>query len=122
MTTPDAALAEWLQSQSRLTSAEDAATAAAFGDEAAVSTILSPYALKADADAEAARGLAFLKLPAVEEHIDVDTTAAVETIIGRCVTITAPSPGYEAGALVYVVGGDRDRASGAIMLNVLRRL
>lgn len=122
MSGPDPAFAEWLQSASKLTSAEDAAVAAAFGGDARESSAMSPYALKADADAEAARSLAFVKAPHVEEVVQVSGTGIVAARRGRCVTITASAPGYTGGALCFVLGGDEDRASGNTVLQVLRRL
>jgi len=122
MSGPDPAFAEWLQSASRLTSAEDAAVLAAFGGDARESSVMSPYAIKADADAESARQLAFVKLPHVEETVQILGLGIVAAPRGRCVTITAPAPGYTGGALCFVLGDDKDRASGGAVLHVLRRL
>lgn len=122
MTTPTALYADWLQSASLLTSAEDAPTIAAFGEEAVEGSVTTPYVNKADADAEAARQIAFLKVPHVEETVEVFDDVDPAQLRGRCWTITAAAPGYTGGALCFVLGGDRDEATGTVNLYVLRRL
>lgn len=122
MTSPTALYADYLQSASLLTSAEDAPTIAAFGEEAVEGSAMTPYVNKADADAEAARHLAFKKFPHVPETVEIFDDVDPAALRGRCWTITSPAPGYTGGALCFVLGGDRDDATGAVNLYVLRRL
>lgn len=97
----DASFADWLKADARYVTAP-AAAAAAWGDGARETTIVSPLALQADAAAEAANQAAILAGPlAIDEH---DVPGARVDLVGRCVTIAADRLGYGAGRACLVVG------------------
>jgi hypothetical protein len=77
-------------------------------------------ATNADAAAEAARQLAFLGGPLVEdEHLLVGQWAPY---LGQVIILTIDQLGYDAGVAVFVIGVQDDRASDTSRVSVLRRL
>ena len=120
MPTVDPGYGAYLQSPARYTTARVAGAAAAWGKSVADSTIMSPLANKADADAEAIYQTQFLAGPIARDRIVV--SGLQRDLIGRVVTIRGDRLGYEDGADVFVVGvaeSDRARTS---TLTVLKRL
>lgn len=123
MPSVSSAFAEYLQSDALYAADVAAAVKAAFGDRAIESTVLSPYRWATEAAAEADRQQSFLGAPHVQESVRVAGKGLIEAYRGRCVTIIAAEPGYEApGTLVFVLGGDELRDQGITILDVLRRL
>lgn len=120
MATVDPVFAQWLQERALWHLETDATLSARWGTRAQTTERLSPLALKADADAEATRQIAFLGGPLVEdEHL---VLGAWSDKLGQVVTITGDRLGYAAGVDCFVIGVQDDRAAGTSRLSVLRRL
>jgi hypothetical protein len=117
------AYAEWLQQPERLRIENDAARAAIWGAQAETNTVSSAIANEADAGPEALRQLIFQAGPLVEEQVVIPKLLKVSEVRGKCwtVQISGDAP-YEAGALVFVLGGVEENALGVTRLDVLRRL
>ena len=106
--------ASWLQSPELI--AEAARDASAFGTSATDSRIGSPLADKADADAEAARQLAFLGPATVVDQLRVEGEQV--GLIGRCLPFAVDGQAAAAG---FVLGA-QELDTGGTLLTVLRRL
>jgi len=120
MATVDPVYAQWLQDQALYQVSEDAALRARWGVSGITAERITTIALQADAQAEAARQLAFMGGPLVQdEHVLVGQWAAK---LGQVITITGTKLGYEAGLDVFVIGVNDDRAKGTSTVTVLRRL
>jgi hypothetical protein len=118
--TVDPEFARWLREGALFAPADDAAVAAAWGTLARSSDILSAITLKAGAEAEAARQLAFLAGPlAVDEHLVAGSRL---DLLGQAITIRSDRLGYQAGATVFVIGADEAEDSKQTTLTVLRKL
>jgi hypothetical protein len=116
----DAATVEWLKEGVLFEASTDAGVAAAWGDLAVESKIVSPLALAAAAATEAARQQTFLEGPlAVEVH---DVAGLRTDLFCRPVTITSDRLGYEAGLDVFVIGVEESVQVARTQLTVLRRL
>jgi hypothetical protein len=116
----DAGTAEWLKEGALYASIEDALAAAAWGADAVETKIVSPIALAADAQTEAARQLAFLKGPlALETH---DVAGLRSDLLAKAVTIVGAQLGYDAGLTVFVIGVEEREGVERTKLTVLRRL
>jgi hypothetical protein len=130
----DQEFARWLREGVLFTAAESAAVAAAWGALARTTEIRSPLALAAGADAEAARQLAFLSGPLVEDLHVVDGLRA--DLIGQAIVLKANPPdgelangtrqlGYEMGVTVFVIGvqeHDELEQTTLLVLMVLRKI
>ena len=82
--------------------------------------ILSPFALKADAEAEAARQLAFLSGPlAIDTHL---VPGLRSDLFGQAVTIASSRLGYGAGRPAFVIGVEEADAADQTTLTVLVKL
>jgi hypothetical protein len=110
----------WLKSLTRVAEAVSAPIVANWGDRAVTSEIVSPLALKPDAVAEAARQLAFLGAPMVEETVSVP--GLLHGLYGRAVQLFADAPGYRTGPVVFVIGVEEAGDVARTTLTVLRRL
>jgi hypothetical protein len=144
VTVVDPVFAQWLQGKALFHLATDAILAARWGDRAQTTERITPLAAKADAEAEAARQLAFLGAPMVEdEHLLIGAWAA---FIGQVIILESEQLGYFDGTLelggatltfagmeltlggggeavaCFVVGARDDRAAGLSQVTVLRRL
>ncbi|HQS70913.1 MAG TPA: hypothetical protein PLM58_14870 [Novosphingobium sp.] len=120
MTTVDPVFAQWLMDQARWHVAEDATLKARWGETAETSERVTTIATKADAEAEAARQMAFLGGPLVEdEHLLMGQWAGH---LGQVITLTIDKLGYDAGVDVFVVAVEDDRVTGLSRVRVLRRL
>lgn len=116
----DPGFAQWLKDGVLFASADDAQVAAIWAAVARVTEVTSPLALKADADAEAARQAAFLGGPlAIDDHL-VDGQRA--DLLGKAVTITSARLGYGAGASVFVIVVAEADDQNLTTLTVLRKL
>lgn len=109
--------AEWLGSEATKASAVSA-PAAAWANDAATRDTISAFANKADADAEAARQIAFLEGPRVTDILSV--AGQRHDLIGRPVTLRSAGMGYDAGVTVFVLSAEE--ADGRTNLTVIRRL
>lgn len=117
--TVDAASAAWLKADgSRLAAANPGA--AAWGDVAVTSEIMTPYDSRDDAITEGAAQIAFLGGSRVLERLRVPGQQA--PLVGRAVTITADAEGYRTGALVFVLSADELSDDDSTTLRVIRRL
>lgn len=116
----DIVTAEWLRSDALTASAADADVATAWGALATVSEIASPLALQADADAEAARQLAFFAVPTAIEKVDVPGDRA--DAVGKLMEVTAFGGGYADGITVFVIAASPVSDARRTTLTVLRRL
>lgn len=112
----DAGLAEWLRAQALYATA--GGEAPAWGDRALETELISPLAMRADAEAEAARQLAFLAGPLVLDQHVVDGLRA--DLIGRVVTLEGDTLDYQAGVAGFVVSVQE--GEGVTTLGVLRQL
>lgn len=113
----DAPFADWLRSQALV--AVDA-SASAWGALAVDSSITSPLAVKADAEAEAQRQHAFLGPPAVIDVLRVPGRNV--DLVGQAVTLTADHEGYRAGAVVFVLSAQEQEGDNSTIVRVIRRL
>jgi hypothetical protein len=120
MAAVDPEFARWLKEGAVYAAADDAAIAAIFGALARVTEVMSPLALAAGADAEAARQLAFLAGPLVLEVVVVKGLRI--DLIGCPVTLTGDRLGYEASPSVFVLGVEEHDAVELTTLVVLRKL
>lgn len=118
--TVDAGYASWLKAPSRTVGATITGAAAAWGDKAVDSTVVSPLALKADAQAEATYQAQFLAGPIARDTVLVKGLRA--DLIGRLVTIVGDRLGYEDGADVFVIGAKESDRVQTTSLTVLKRL
>ena len=113
----DGSLAQWLMAEARYVTSAPAG-ASAWGDSARETTIVSPLALEADAEVEAARQAGFLAGPfAVDEH---DVLRSQTDCLGRVITIKGDRMGYQNGKDVFVIGVQE--GAGITTLTVLVRL
>jgi hypothetical protein len=120
MTAVDPVYAQWLQADTLWVVGADAVRQARWGDTALTLSRQTTIATNADAAAEAARQLAFLGGPLVEdEHLLVGQWAPY---LGQVITLTIDQLGYDAGVAVFVIGVQDDRASDTSRVSVLRRL
>jgi len=110
---------QYLKSPARYVAAS-VAGAAAWGDIAADSVVLSPLADRAAAQAEAIAQAQFLAGPLARDKIVVKGLLADE--VGRFTRIYHPSMGYADGAVVLILGAQEDEAGGKTTLTVLKRL
>jgi hypothetical protein len=128
----DQGFARWLREGILFASVSDAPTAATWGALARETEIRSPLALAAGAEAEAARQLAFLKGPLVEDELVVDGLRGAE-LLGRAWTVTMHPPegaapaatrqlGYEVGVSVFVIAYQEQEDADLTTLFVLRTL
>lgn len=94
----------------------------AWGDVTVKSNVTSCVsgAAAGDANAEAARQLAFLGSARVIETLRVPGRRL--DLIGKCVALVASSPGYEAGPVVFVLGAEEVDGDDGTKLKVIRRL
>ena len=100
---PDVApfYSEYLGSTALFANAD--ATGVAWGERGVESETISPLALKADAEAEAARQLEFLSGPLVEDVVVVD--GARRDLMLKTIAVTGSKLGYDAnGKAVFVIG------------------
>jgi hypothetical protein len=116
----DAGTVDWLKSGALFASATDAAVAAAWGEDAIETEIVSCLALEADALIEAARQQELLEGPlAVETH---EVPGLVSHLALQPVTLTCSKLGYQAGLTVFVIfARERDDVRRTV-LTVLRKL
>lgn len=144
MTAVDPVFAQWLQDRALFHLEVDATLSARWGDRAQTTERITPLALQADAEAEAARQIAFLGGPLVEdEHQLIGTwrdrlgqTISIEglhlgyfdgTITGGGEEFTFGGDTFTLGGggeatLCFVIAAQDDRASGLSRVSVLRRL
>jgi hypothetical protein len=111
---------QWLKSPARFVGATISGAAATWGDTAVDSRVISPLAVKADAQAEAVREAQFLAGPIVRDAIVVEGLWSI--LLGYTVTIRGDRAGYEQGATVFVIGADENKGARYTTLSVLKRL
>jgi hypothetical protein len=116
----DPAFAAWLKSDALYSTGYASGVSATWGSRATSSTIVSPLAAKADADAESARQAAFLAGPLVRDTLVVPGQRS--DLICRAVNAAGDRLGYEATPTVFVIGVDETQIEGCTMLIVLRKL
>lgn len=116
----DPVFAQWLQEDALWHVETHAPTVAKWGETAVTGSRISPLALQADAETEAARQQAFLAGPLVEEVHQL--IGEWRGYIGLVITITIDRLGYTAGKDVFVLDAEDDRATGLSTVSVLRRL
>ena len=110
----DSAYALYLQSQERIAVITDAPLAARWGAIAASVSASSCLTVEADANAEAARQIAFIGGPIAEDVAMISKLVDGAALRGRTITLD--------GQIVFVLGSGVDHASGVSTLNILRRL
>lgn len=145
MTAVDPVFAQWLQDRALFHLEADATLSARWGDRAQSTERVTPLALQADAEDEAARQIGFLGGPLVEdEHLIEGEWRA---LLGQVITIEGLQLGYfdasptlggegltlggelltllfggTSSAECFVIGAQDDLASGLSRVSVLRRL
>ena len=122
MTLVDPVFAQWLLADSLWALATDDAGATRWGDSALTKERQTTIADKADAEAEAARQLAFMGAGgpmAIESHM---LLGRWEPVRGQVITITGDRLGYEDGIDVFLLGAEDALGAGTSRVTVLRRL
>ena len=117
----ETSFADWLKSDS-LKAVATGIGLDGWGDVPVKSNIASCIsgAAPGDANAEAARQIAFLGPARVIETLRVPRRRL--DLIGKCVALTANWPGYEAGPVVFVLGAEEIDGEDGTKLKVIRRL
>lgn len=116
----DPLFAQWLQSDALWQVQIDPTRQAKWEDSGRLTERSTTIALKADAEAEGNRQLAFLGGPLVpEEHLLLGSWV---DFLGQVITLTINRLGYDEGLDVFVIGVIDDRAVGTSRVTVLRRL
>lgn len=115
----DPLFAQYLQAQGDYVVVSDAGAAARWGATAITSERLTGIAMRADAEIEAARNLAFFNRGpfAIDVHQLVGTDWINE--LGRVVTLIIDRLGYDAGIDVFVIEVESDRATNISSVTVL---
>lgn len=116
----EADFAAWLRAESLNAVASDAQISALWGALAKTAELISPYASKADAAAEAERQLAIFGTPMVVEVLQVRGLRI--DLFARPVRLRAARAGYQGGATVFVIGAKEAEAVEMTNLTVLRKL
>ncbi len=120
MSAVDPGVADWLRTGSLFATAVNPAAATQWPEIAIESEITSALALKAGAEAEAARQLGFMGGPLA---LDVHVVPGLRTdLIGKAITITAGGLGYEHGRNVLVIDAEEAETMEQTTLAGLRRL
>lgn len=111
--------AQWLQADADFATTVNAALVAAWGETATKSERITGIARAVDAQAEAARQLAFLDQGpfGVDEHQLVG--GDWEKRLGQVVRLKVDRLGYDDGLDVFVIGAQVDRATGISVVTVL---
>jgi len=119
----DAGLAAWLKADALYVAAADASIATTWGTKATETTIISPIALEADADTEAARQLRFFEGPLVaDQHI---VKGLRHDLIGKLIRVktrAVQALGYDTAQFVFVIAAAESDTSDTTTLTVLKRL
>lgn len=110
-------VADYLKNVALFTAAD--ASGVAWGERGLETEIISPLYNKADADAEAAREVAFLSGPLVEDVITVPD--ARRDLMHRTIEAVGDKLDYDAGVPVFVIGY-AELDNGTTELIVLRSL
>lgn len=117
----DPEYAAWLSRDENQAVATSAPAAAKWGALAVDTEISSAIAGKVDADAEAARQLAFMGVdPPAIERLRVPGNQI--GLIGHVVKLHATKAGYAGGLNVFVLFADETSEPGSTVLTVLRRM
>ncbi|MBA2717740.1 MAG: hypothetical protein H0U52_00665 [Chloroflexi bacterium] len=114
----DSGLADWLKSASLNTSV--AADGVEWGDRAVTIEQQSPIDLKAEAQVEAARIVAFMSGPLVKDRVTVKGRR--RDLLHRVITATGNRVGYTLAGVVAFVIGVAENENGTTSLTVLRKL
>jgi hypothetical protein len=96
--------------------------AGALGRDAQTSERVTTIATRADAEAEAARQIAFLGGGGplvIEEH---ELPGAWRQYLGQVINLTIDRLGYDTGLNVFLIGAQDNGANGTSTLTVIRRL
>lgn len=117
MPTANPAYAQYLKSTALFTKAT-AASAATWGNRAVDTEIISPLAIKAAADTEAARQIALLEGPLCEDAVVVPGRR--KDLLGKVITLQGARLDYAAGKLAFVIGFQE--AESTTILNVIRKV
>lgn len=118
--TVDPVVAQWLQDEGLWSLVEDAPAIVRWAVGAITSERMTSIAFKVDADAEAARQLAFMIGPLViDEHIMLGEWRRYR---GQVITITGDKLGYGGGVNVFVLAVQDNLGTGLSTVTVLRRL
>lgn len=117
MPTVDSATVLYLKSTALFTKAT-AASAATWGDRAVDSEIISPLATNAAAATEAARQIALLEGPLVEDSVRV--MGQRRDLMGKVITAQGDPLDYAAGVPAFVIGYQEDE--GTTILSIIRKL
>lgn len=120
MASVDPLFAQWLMADGLWEVSEEATLKARWGDKALTTSRMTTIATKADAEAEAARQLAFMgPVAAIDQHT---LKGSWRQLRGRVVTLTSDRLGYQAGVDVFVLGAEDELSTGLSRVTVLRRL
>ena len=117
MPTVDSASVLYLKAPALFTKAT-AVSAATWGDRAVDSEIISPLALKAAADTEAARQIALLEGPLVEDSCRV--MGQRKDLMHKVVTLQGNPLDYAGGKVGFVIGYREEE--GTTILSIIRKL
>jgi len=118
--TVDPGYGAYLKTSARFVTTIISGATATWGDRAVGTSIMSPIALKADAQTEATAQAQFLAGPlARDRHI---VQGLRKDLIGKLITLNGDRLGYEAGALAFVIGAAEMDGVRLTTLTVLKRL
>lgn len=122
MTAVDPLYAQWLMAEALWQVSTDDTLATRWGATAQTTERVTTIATKADAEAEAARQIAFLGGGGplvIEEH---EVVGAWRQYLGQVINLTIDRLGYDAGLNVFLIGAQDNGANGTSTLTVIRRL
>lgn len=111
--------AAWLKAQARFVTTNVAGAAARWGDKAVNATIISPLALKEDAQAEATRQALFLAGPIVRDRIVVKGLR--HDLVGTQRRFSGDRLGYANAPVCLIIGAAESEDGRTTTLTVLRR-
>jgi len=120
MATVEPGYASWLTLPARYVSTAIAGAASAWAGLAEDSSIISPLALKADAQTVATSQAQILAGPNARDQLTIAGLHADK--IGTVINVTADRAGYENGANVFVVGAQEADEGKVTTLTVIKRL
>ncbi|MFY9350112.1 MAG: hypothetical protein WBL20_10315 [Sphingobium sp.] len=122
MTSVDPVFAQWLMADCLWALATDAPGVARWGNSALTKERQTTIATRADAEAEAARQLAFMGAGGplvIDQHL---LRGRWEPYRGTVITLTGNKLGYNSGVEVFVLGAEDALGAGTSRVTVLRRL
>ena len=118
--TVDPNFVSWLKQPALYAVSSVAGAAAAWGDKATTSSVVSPLRNQADAAAMAVTQAAFMAGPLPQDKAIIPGLRS--DLIGKCITLKGDRLGYEAGGVpVFVIGASENEQSNTTTITVLKK-